>query len=476
MRLLLLYPPTAHMIRTNVPRAVEETTGCYPPLGLLYVAAAVEREGRHEVVVTDTVAEGLREEQIRRQIRDVRPDVVGIQALTFTLMDVRAVARLCKEEYPQLPVVLGGPHPHLFPELTLTWPEVDHVLLGEGENNIVPFLDTLSARGDLTRVPGWVGRAADGGIARGPPNPLVENLDVLPIPARHLVNPTRYRSVLGRGQRLTTIISSRGCPARCLFCARPHLGKRFRARSASSVVSEMELCQERFGVDEFFFYDDTFTIDRERVLEICREVRRRHLSAFWDIRARVSDVDREMLDALRSAGCVRIHFGIESGNEQVLRTIRKGISLDEARQVLRWSREAGLETLAYFMIGFPGEGPTEVQDTIAYALSLDCDYVHVSVTTPFPGTELYRLGLERGVYPHDVWAEYARNPTPDFVPPVWEERFAREELIRYAQELYRRFYFRPRYVWNRLRRIHSCRELCAKAAAGIRLFLGGKSW
>lgn len=469
MKLCLIAPPTRHMIRTNVPEVVDEVTGCYPPLGLLYVAAAAEQTGRHEVCVIDCVAEGLNDEQLAARIAACKPEVVGIQAITFTVIDAYNTARLVKRISPSLPVLMGGPHVNLYPAETLSLPEVDYLLLGEGERTIGPFLDTLARGNEPSEVPGAVFRDGNGAIRYGPPNPLIEDLDSLPLPARHLLDQRRYRSVLGRGRYLTTIMSSRGCPARCIFCDRPHLGKKFRARSARSVVEEMRQSHERFQTDEFFFYDDTFTIDRKRVFEICRAIQEAGLRVFWDIRARISNVDHEMLEALYAAGCRRIHFGIESGNEKILRIIRKGVNLERAREIFEYCRRIGIETLAYFMLGFPEEGPREIEDTINYALSLDCDYVHVAVTTPFPGTELYRLGLEKGLYQKDYWAEFARNPTKDFVPELWTENLSREELIKYMFLLYRRFYRRPRYLLRRVLKVRSARELRVKARAGLKL-------
>jgi len=234
----------------------------------------------------------------------------------------------------------------------------------------------------------------------------------------------------------------------------------------------MQECVERFGIREFFFYDDTFTINRERVLEICRAVTDSGLDVLWDIRARVSTVDRDVLEALHAAGCVRIHLGIESGNEDVLRRMRKGVDLDHARDVFRWCRQIGIQTLAYFMIGFPGEGEDELKDTLDYALSIDCDYIHAAVTTPFPGTELYRMGLERGLYEKDHWKEFAANPTQDFVPPLWDENFSREQMIEHMTCLYKRYYRRPGYILSQLARIRSLPELRRKARAGLKLLFG----
>ena len=470
MRICLIYPPAEHMIRTNVPSVVDDVSGCYPPLGLLYVAGAIEAGGRHEVALVDCVAEGLDDSALEARLRAVAPDVVGVEALTFSIIDAWRVAGLAKRVDSAIKVVMGGPHANLFPEETVGLDGVDFVLLGESESNINPFLDALTDGVGLERVPGIVGRDAAGGIIKGPPNPLIEDLDRIPMPARHLLKPDLYRSVLGRGRRLTTIMSSRGCPARCIFCDRPHLGKLFRSRSAENVVAEMQMCRDRFGIDEFFFYDDTFTIDRQRVFDVCRVVQQRGMRVYWDIRARISTVDREMLEVLHAAGCLRIHFGIESGSPSVLKTMRKGLDLDKARRVFGWCREIGMESLAYFMIGSPGERESEIKETIDYALSIKCDYVHVAVTTPFPGTELYRMGLDSGVLATDYWREFARNPVPGFVPELWEEHFSRDELIGMMFDLYGRFYKRPRYLLRRLARLRSPAELMVKGRAAVGLF------
>ena len=471
MKVCLVFPPTDHMIRTNVPSVVDDVTGCYPPLGLLYVAGAIEQTGAHSVHVVDCVAEGLDVAGLAARLRELQPDVVGIEAITFSVIDTYQAARAVKAVDPSIPVLLGGPHVNLYPEQTLSLPEVDYLLLGEGEQNIGPFLEALGGTGDMAGVPGVVFKTADGKVGYGPPNGLIEDLDTLPMPARHLLDHRRYSSVLGKGRFLTTIMSSRGCPAKCIFCDRPHLGKQFRYRSATNVVDEMQQCYARFGIDEFFFYDDTFTINRERVFDICRTVQARGLKVYWDIRARVDTVDGEMLAALAQAGCTRIHFGIESGNKGVLRIMRKGLDLEKARTVFGWCREIGIETLAYFMIGNPGEGPAELADTMDYALSIDCDYIHVAVTTPFPGTELYRMGLADGLYKQDYWSEFACDPRADFVPELWEQSMSRQELVDAMFRLYRRFYRRPRYILRRLTKIRSWRELMVKGRAGVKLLL-----
>ena len=230
----------------------------------------------------------------------------------------------------------------------------------------------------------------------------------------------------------------------------------------------MKMCQD-LGIDEIIFYDDTMTIRRDRVMEICRLLKKENVKVMWDVRAHINTVDEEMLREMRSAGCIRIHYGIESGNQRVVNVLRKNIRLERAKKIFRQTRKAGIETLAYFILGNPTETRAEIQDSIDYSLEIDADYVHISVMTPFPGTEIYRMGLKNGILPRDYWREYAANPDPAFKPMVWEENFSNDELNDMMIEAYKKFYKRPGYLMKRLFKIKSFREFMTKTKAGLKL-------
>ncbi len=473
MKILLIQPPDSHIITTNVPAVVDEETGLYPPLGLLYVAAFAETNTSHSVEILDCLAERIEHERIADTIRERKPDLVGIQAMTFTLIDAVLTAKAVKEANPSIPVLLGGPHVYIYPEETLSIPQVDYILRGEAEETFSQFLETLDSGGDFLLIPG-LGYKQNGEIRLNPLPPLLSDLDRLPLPARHLVPQERYYSVLAKATPITTMMTSRGCPMRCIFCDRPHLGKTFRYRSAESVVREMELCANS-GIKEIFVYDDTFSIRKDRVLEVCRFIQEKRLKIHWDIRAHVNTMDEKVLDALAEAGCIRIHYGVESGNPDILRILRKGIDLKHTERVFRMTRERGIATLAYFMIGNPTETVDQIEDTFRFARKLNPDYAHIAITTPFPATELYRLGLETGLYERDFWRDFACDPRPGFVPRVWDEILTREELIALMQRGYRRFYMRPGYLARRVIAVRSWDEFLRKAKAGFRLLRMKKS-
>jgi anaerobic magnesium-protoporphyrin IX monomethyl ester cyclase len=467
LKVLLVNPPRENLIESILPAVIEESRGLSPPLGILYVAAYARKYTRHQIEILDCEAEGLTYPELRERIKGIDPEVVGITAMTFTLIDALKVARLVKEIKREVKVVLGGPHPHIYPEETVSFPEVDFVVQGEGERVFTELVDALDDMRKPSQIKGVVWKD-NGKVIRGEAAETIADLDSLPFPARDLTDIHRYCSVLARISHCTTMITSRGCPFRCRFCARPHLGSGFRHRSAGNVVKEFEECRA-MGIREFLIYDDTFTGDRARVIDICEQVLEKGLKIHWDIRAHINTVDEELLKKLKQAGCERIHYGVESGNPDILKNLRKGATIERVKQAFRLTREAGIETLAYFMIGSPGESLATAGQSIALARELKPDYVHISILMPFPATELYQDGLESGVIQQDYWQEFARSPRKNFLPPVWEENLSRQELTRLLKKAYWDFYLSPAYILRRLARVRSLGELWRQLRAGLRI-------
>jgi anaerobic magnesium-protoporphyrin IX monomethyl ester cyclase len=469
MRLLLVNPPEEHLL-SSTPTVLNEQRGAVPPLGLLYLAAYVERHSRHQVDLLDAAAERMSPAALGQAMRERRPDVVGIQALTFTLLDVLEVARQAKQLDPALPVVVGGPHTLIYPVETASLPAVDYVIQGEAETVLVHLLNHLERGGQPPPVPGLFFRDGPRVVGAGPA-PVHEDLDQLPFPARHLARSARRAPLLGGGRTHTTMITSRGCPFGCAFCDRPQLARRWRMRSARSVVDEMQECV-RQGYDDISVYDDTFSVHRGRVLDICQDIIARNLRFQWDIRARVDTMEPEMLEALRRAGVQRIHYGVEAGTTRSLQRLHKGVTLAQIARAFEMTRKAGIATLGYFMIGSPGETRQDVLATIRLARQLRADYAHFSIFTPYPATEFYQEGLAWGLFPTDYWRSFAQAPHADFVPPVWEEYLSRSEICRLLARAYRGFYFRPRCLLRQLAVVRSWTELRRKARAALQVAAG----
>lgn len=468
MKILLINPPRDNEIIANNPSIIEEERGYSPPLGLLYIAAFIEKYTKHEISVIDAQVDKLDYSSLKEKIVYFLPDVVGITAMTMTMVDVVKTLHIIKGISSNIKVVLGGPHVNLFPNETIRLEGVDYLVLGEGEAVFADLINAIETGADLSRIPGLVFKDKAKIVNTGQSS-LVNNLDEIPFPARHLVPYKKYTSLLAKRGVVTTMFTSRGCPFKCSFCDRPHLGKIFRARSAENVVNEIESCVN-MGVKEFLFYDDTFTVNKTRVIDICNEIISRRLKIAWDIRARVDTVDEEMVKYLKKAGCRGIHYGIESGSGKILKILNKGITIEQAHRAFTLTRKYGILILAYFMIGNPNETRKDIHTTFKVIKELNPDYVHMTILTPFPGTKVYSNGLEKGVIKRDLWKEFAEDPSADFVPPHWDEHFSRNELNKLLCVGYRQFYLRPLYIINQLIKMKSINEFKKKARAGIKVF------
>ena len=466
MNVLLINPPIKNMIATNIPAFVDTERGYNPPLGILYVAAYAERYTDHKIEILDMVVEEMSYNTLENEIKKRKPDVVGVTTTTFTLVDSIITAKIVKKVDNDIIVVFGGPHAYIYPEETINIPGVDFLVLGEGEITFTEFLLNIDNYEELKKVKGIVFKHGDMIVNTGYRS-FIDDLDSLPFPARHLTPYKKYSSLIAKRNPITTMFTSRGCPYRCLFCYRPHMGKKFRARSPENVVEEIVECVD-MGIHEFLVYDDTFNIDKQRVFAICNIIKKMGLDIYFDIRARTDRINKEMLVALKTAGCVRIHYGIESANQRILDILKKDITVEQAREVIKMTKAVGIETLAYFMIGNPTETKDEILNTIKFARKLKPDYCHFSVTTPFPATPLYNLGLKKGIY-KDYWTEFAANPTKDFVPQLWEENISREELIGLLEHSYKSFYIHPGYVFKKVLKVRSFDEFKRKAKAAKRL-------
>jgi len=467
MKILLINPPSENEIIGNNPEIIEEERGFNPPLGLLYLAAYLQKHSNHTVKVIDCQAEELDYPQLKKEIKSFSPDVAGITAMTLTLIDVVKTVQLVKSIDNNIKVVLGGPHVHIFPTETINLPGIDYLVLGEGEKPFYDLVNAIEKKKGISRLRGIVYKQGRKTINTGP-RKFLRNLDQIPFPARELTPYQKYSSLMAKRQPITTMITSRGCPFRCKFCDRPNLGKLFRARSAQNVVDEMEECVN-MGIHEFLIYDDTFTVNKQRVLDICDEIIKRKLDIGWDIRSRVNTVDKEMLQKLKEANCERIHYGIESGSPKVLKALNKGITVNQVKKAFRLTQEVGIDTLAYFMMGNPLETKKEIAESIKLMKEVNPNFVHITILTPFPATALYFEALAKGIIKTDVWRDFAKNPNSKFVPPVWNEYFNREELREIVNNAYKEFYTRPNYIFKEMLKVRSLPEAKRKVKAGLKI-------
>ena len=459
MKILLINPPQA----TRYPQ---------PPLGLEMVAAVLEKKG-YLVKILDLPALRLSENSLPTVISQEKPDIVGITAMTPTINSAVNVAKKVKESNSNVTVVLGGAHATIRPEETLqNAPEIDIVVRGEGEQTTLELVKVLeNDASSINQVLGITYREWTG-IRSNPSRQPLSDLDALPFPAFHLLPVGKYRlhPPFGRRSPVMPIITSRGCPYRCIFCSKSVFGKKYRSNSPAYIVDEIRLLNEKFGVKEIKFYDDVFTLDRKRVIDICRQLKEQGIDIPWTCETRVNLVDRELLRVMKDAGCYMIAYGVESGNQVILNNLKKDITLEQAIKAFELTDEAGIETVAYFMIGSPDETPQTIEETMDFAKKLDPDFVQFSMTTPYPGTELFRLAFEEG-YVSEKWDEYVYADLKSVDNPAFEtEILSREELGEWNKKAYTSFYLRWSYVWKRLKKMTSFGELKTNIA-GLRVLI-----
>ncbi|MGA7075425.1 MAG: radical SAM protein [Halobacteriota archaeon] len=390
-RVLLVYPYFKPRNNRSIFR--------FPPLGICYVAASLQRAGC-EVEVLDCTF--MKRDVALAQAARAQADVVGIYSMLTMQEESIMFARHLRAETKLL--VAGGPLPSCDPEAFLD--DFDVVVIGEGERTMVELVQAHEAGNLFTPIAGIAYRDGQNGERKSserdenavltPARALAANLDDIPFPARELLPNERYIQY-GRqkfGHSKTTVMTTRGCPFRCEFCSNAVFGVSYRERSAANVVDEVELTLS-LGYDYIHFADDVFTFNKERLLEICAEITRRGLSFKWECLGRVDSITPELASAMKTAGCSRVFFGIESGNDDVLRLMNKRITVEQARSAVTAAREAGLNVGAFFIVCYPGETNETVLDTLRFAASLPLDYLSSTMPYPLPNTPLHERVKER---------------------------------------------------------------------------------
>ena len=415
------------------------------------------REQGHDVCIWDFEVEKYSPGVLRRLVLDFGPRMIGITSMTTNIYAAARIAGIAKLADTEIVSVVGGPHVSALPERTLwEFPVFDVAVFGEGEETIGEIAERIDDGATLAGVAGAAYRE-EGHVKVEEARPFVKELDNLPMPARDLLNLKAYRGVSTPGldatlHNGTELFSSRGCFHKCIFCA-AHVthGKAVRFRSAEHVLAEVEECSNRYRQNHFTIEDDTFTLKRERLEKLCDGFAR--LGLTWDCDTRVDSVDRDMLMMMAQSGCRKVAFGVESGSERMLRLIKKGITLDQTREAFRWAREAGLITTSFFMIGaHPSETPDEIEMSLKLMKDIKTDLMALAIAVPHPGTELYSIMREKGYLFSEHWEKFNHLHSL----PCWRtEHFSPEELARMQINLYRRFFFRPYFIWHTFKKAMS---------------------
>lgn len=458
----------------NPPLSLQERYGCLspggslmPPLGLCSLAAITRANG-FKTKILDAPAMCFTTEDTVREILELKPRYLGLTAATVSIHSAGKVAQIVKSQNKDIRILIGGPHITSIPQKTMKmFPDFDIGVIGEGEETIIELLKLLESgekKNDLARVNGLIFRQ-DGELFQSPFRKLIENLNGLPKPAWDLLPELRkhYRPSILRGYYLpaTGIIASRGCTGKCNFCDRSMFGSKLRANSAEYVIELMEELHLKYGIKEIFIYDDNMMLFRQRLEEICNSLIRKKLRLKWSCFARIDFVWPQALNIMKEAGCRLVAYGIESGDQEMLDFLQKNIKLEKIREVIKWTKQAGLIAEGLFMMGLPRETKETMRSTIDFAKSNPFDDIAITIFTPLPGTKLYE-GIDLYGQFNEDWQKMSQH-YPVFIP----RGLTREEILDFNNKGLREFYLRLKMVPNLLKRIKSIKHLAGFVCAGV---------
>lgn len=466
----LLFNPPGGLFQRGEDRCQADIEGSAtvtlrPPNDLGYMAALL-REIGVEPLLRDYPARGEDYDQLIRDCRDFLPNLAILSSTVGTVKDDMRAFQDIKRILPStITIAKGAPFQVYTPETFnhSDYKAMDFALREEVEASIVSLISAIREKRTAGKILGVLARE-EGGFACPGPTPWIEDLDSIPFPARDLMDNHLY--TLPNGNSLATIQISRGCPGRCIYCLTPRIsGNKLRQRSPDNVIAELKECVEKYKIHDFFFRADTFTLNKKFVIRLCRAILANHLPIHWVANSRSDTLDEEMLQWMKKAGCRLIALGIESGSENTLRKSKKGISREDSIKAVRLIKKSGIKVYGFFMIGFPWETKEDIEQTMDFAAGLKCDFSEVHITSPYPGTELYKIAGEMNLMSgEELGYNYFSNP------PIGTRYLSREQLLYLRKKFLRRLYLNPGYIVRTIIKADNWMERLAYAKRGLKVF------
>jgi len=429
---LLINPPQNAELKTLL-----ELHG--PPMASMYLAGYVRGKG-YTPRILDLDMENMTREQVVSYVSSMSPKVIGMTAFTSTVKVAYRLLAAIKKAVPNALTVIGGPHVTFLPDEAVSQEGVDVAALGEGEETLNDLIGAYESGKPLEDVRGIAFKKGDQ-MKLTQPRPMIENLDEVPFPARDLVSYERYRF---NGVLEAPIMTTRGCTFRCQYCSSSEMmGRRYRMRSVQNVIDEIREVQEKYHVRDIEFIDDTFTLNMKRASQVMRSIVNEKLDIKLALSSRVNTINEELMKDLKNGGTTNMYFGVESGSQRVLDLMQKGIKLEQAESAVNLAKKYNVGVLCSYIIGFPGETPEEMDQTIKFSVKLNSDYAQYSILTPFPGTPIYYDLDKRGLIATKDWTLYTvLHPLIKYEAYGYSANLVAKKLT----DAYRVFYLRLGYL------------------------------
>ena len=452
MRFALVFNPFKYKVHEENLRIVQKYFGMFPPLSLAWTAS-IAREAGHDVCLIDARTLDLSKEETLERLKAFRPDIMGFMMTTYMFNDTLEWIKFLKKAL-NIPVVIGGYNLRVYPKESVSHTEIDFGVHQHAYHAIPGLLNALEKGAPLDNVPGLIYKN-NGDIIVNPDLPVT--FEDFPFPARDLLPNELYAEFPTERKNFTVMVTSLGCPYKCVFCEAGRT--EYNPRTPETVVKEMEECVRKYGIKEIDIFDYDFTVVKSRVERICELIRERGIDVTWACRSRIG-IGPELLSVMHEAGCRRIYYGIESGNQEILDRMNKGITLDQIKESVKNTRKAGIKSLGFFLIGAPGDTAETVRRTVRFAKSLDLDYVQFSKCLAKPLTPLWEQMVK--TTGSDYWKDWILGKEKDRpLPRPWTE-LTNEQIDELAKWAYVSYHTRPLFILRNILNLRSFDELKRK--------------
>lgn len=438
----------------------------YPTLGVCYLISGLESNKKldYDVELIDAPAENLTLDSLIRKIIMAKPTIIALTVTTFTLYISHQIVVACKKTIPSAKIILGGIHITHSPN-DFRYFDADYALRGDCEFTIKQLVEAILQKKDVRGIRGIIYKENGNVIVTEPA--VIDDLDSINFPDRTRLDPQKYIFPLFN-KKFTTIIGSRGCPYKCIYCGLPY-NRKYKTRSVANIIQEMKIIQSH-GYEYVSFSDDIFTLDRKRGVELCNQIKNNFNALKWGCATRADCVDYDLFKIMKDAGCLDVRFGVESGNEHIRKEIiHKDISNEQYIKAINAAKKSGLITIGFFLFGYPTETFENMKETIIFAKKLNLDYAYFGITVPIPNSEIYVRALKEKKIDKNIWRDviYRKKEIPFYCP----DGVSLEDMRGLMTKANRSFYLRPMYLFMKLKSIESIEELFFKIKMGLNFLL-----